>query len=188
MGAEIALAAANAGCPTTLLRGPGTVKPRPSELLTEARFESAAELEALLSAQWPSHDLLFMAAAVADFRPKPSLGIDGPAKIRRQSQGLRLDLEPVPDLVAGLARESRTDQRLIGFALEPEDDLDQSAARKLREKAITAIVANPLETLEAEEIRGYLLLEDGTRRSPTAGPMPKADFARWLVGEVLALG
>ena len=61
------------------------------------------------------------------------------------------------------------------------------ARAKLVRKGLHAIVANPLETMESEEIDGTLLLADGTSRRPDQGPLPKTDFARWLVESTLAV-
>ena len=179
MGVDIAHAAVRSGSSVTLLRGPATIAPDPSLGITDCRFESAAELEDLLSSHWPLHDILFMAAAVADFRPTFT-----PGKIRRES-GLDLQTEPVPDLLAALAASDPPSKVRIGFALEPLADIEASAARKLRLKNLTGIVANPLDTLNAQTIQGFLLLDDGTKISPSTAPIAKPLFAEWLVKQVL---
>ena len=179
MGVDIAHAAVRSGSSVTLLRGPATIAPDPSLGITDCRFESAAELEDLLSSHWPLHDILFMAAAVADFRPTFT-----PGKIRRES-ALDLQAEPVPDLLAALAAGDPPWKVRIGFALEPMEDLEASAERKLRLKNLTGIVANPLDTLNAQTIQGFLLLDDGTKISPSTAAIAKPLFAEWLVKQVL---
>ena len=185
MGLQCAKAFIAGGCPTTLLRGPGTATPEPSVGLSEERFQSAEELKTALIRLWPSHDILIMAAAVADFRPCTQP--DGPAKYRRGTSPMHLELEPVPDILAHLAPLDRPGQLRIGFALEPASELESNARRKLEEKQLAGIVANPIETLESDSIDGLLLLADGSRRSPGEGAIPKSQFARWLAKEVRKL-
>lgn len=184
LGLAIAEAAADRGCPTTLLLGPIEMPPSTTHpQLDLARFQTAADLERLLLEHASRSDLVVMAAAVADFRPRSVH--DG--KHRRTGGGLTLELEPVPDLLAGLASNRRPGQRIVGFALEEASDLEARAADKLRRKAIDAIVANPLETMDAREIQGLLLFADGRRETPPGHPaaISKKAFASWLVGRLL---
>ncbi len=126
-----------------------------------------------------------MAAAVADFRPlqRP----DTPRKIRRSDGVHSLDLEPVPDLLAGLAEIDHPAGTRIGFALEPEDGLLEAARAKLVRKDLHAIVANPLETMDSDRILGRLLLRDGGEIQPPPGPIAKRDFADWLLARLVEL-
>ena len=136
MGLEIALATAKAGCPTTLLRGPATRGPDSKvPNLSQERFESAEDLEVILRQQWAHHDVLIMAAAVADFRPTRNTA--SPRKIRRNNGPLALNLEPVPDILAKLATEDPPGRTRIGFALEPEETLIESANEKLHRKSLS---------------------------------------------------
>ena len=180
----IADAVAARGHRTTLLRGPATTNPAPGPHQTDLRFQTAAELEELLARHWPGHDVLVMAAAVADFRPIRRAGT--PRKIRRADGPPSIDLEPVPDLLAGLAAIDHPGTR-IGFALEPAGGLEAAAHRKLLAKGLHAIVANPLETMEADGIDGTLLMPDGTATRPGPQPVSKPAFAGWLADQVVDL-
>ncbi len=120
-----------------------------------------------------------MAAAVADYRPRAA---PGTTKIRRTESRLVLELEPVPDLLAACARRRRSGQILVGFALEPEDRLLDSARAKLVRKGVDAIVANPLETMESEEIRSIIVAHrDGEPTEIDMGTLAKAAFADRLL-------
>lgn len=200
MGVAIAATGAARGWATTLLLGPvdaaieeGIRKTWPAPPQVH-RFETTEELRTVLRRHWPAHDVLVMAAAVADHRPH----IDDPAKLatkhRRADGDLLLRLEPTPDLLAELAGSARDDQVTIGFALEPRDRLSASASEKLRRKRITAIVANPLETMDAPTIEGELMTADGRVMRPAetsdptrSTPLDKAAFARWLLDRIEAL-
>jgi len=69
MGLALAAAATSGGrgWPTTLLLGPVCAQPQESSLLRIARFRTAADLQGLMREHWPRHDVLLMAAAVADY-------------------------------------------------------------------------------------------------------------------------
>ena len=161
-----------------MLRGPATAEPAPDPLLTEQRFQTASELDAALHLAWPDHDILIMAAAVADHRPIRDP--EAPRKIRRSEAGFTIRTEPVPDLLKGLADVPHRGTR-IGFALEPAGELARNAREKLQRKRLDAIVANPLETMDAEVIDGMLIDADGREQSPGDGPVEKAAFAAWLI-------
>ena len=176
MGIALAEASSARGWTTTLLLGPSALRPADSSHLTVHRFRTTADLQQLLSQSWPRHDWLIMAAAVADYRPKPAPEV----KIRRTSTQMTLELEPTPDLLAALAAASRPDQRRIGFALEPADELIQRAGDKLARKSLDAIVANPIETMDSDRITAHLLFAGGRRAEP-AGSLLKADAAAWLL-------
>ena len=184
LGLCLADAAVAVGCRTTLLLGPGTLSPTEDSSLTVKRFQSCADLEGLLGEVWPDHDVLFMAAAVADYRPVRTC--EG-GKLRRTSGPRSIELEPTPDLLAGLAETSRDDQLRIGWALEPRDQLMASARAKLIRKGLDAIIANPLETLDSDRIEATLLRPDGTTLSPGEEPLSKADFATWLLDTSLEM-
>ena len=180
MGIALATAAADRGLPTTLLLGPVPETPHLPSGVTCLRFRTTDDLQALLAGSWPDHDLLLMAAAVADFRPAAPV----PGKLRRRSNRLVLDLEPTPDLLSGLTR-TRPDQRVVAFALEEPDGLLEAARRKLEAKGADAIVANPLETMDAETVTAVLLERDGGRYDAPPD-LPKTAFADWLLDRLLA--
>ncbi|MAH66965.1 MAG: hypothetical protein CMJ27_11370 [Phycisphaerae bacterium] len=184
LGVAIADALVARGHRTTLLRGPATADPAPGPHQTDLRFQTAAELEELLARHWPGHDILIMAAAVADFRPIRGAG--APRKIRRSDGPPAIELEPVPDLLVGLAAIDHPGTR-IGFALEPAEGLEAAARRKLAAKDLHGIVANPLETMEADGIDGTLLMPDGTATRPGPPTVSKPAFAGWLADQVVDL-
>jgi phosphopantothenoylcysteine decarboxylase/phosphopantothenate--cysteine ligase len=145
MGIAIAQAALDRGAAVTVILGNASVEP-PAQAHV-ARAETAAEMQAALRALTPPagplFDVLVMAAAVADFRPRTAAD----HKIAR-SEGLALDLEPTPDLLAETADRVRTGIRasglarpvLVGFAAETGSF--KRAAEKLKSKGVDFLVAN----------------------------------------------
>lgn len=188
LGSTLADIANRRGWRVTLLLGPNAVTPEQAgvEVL---RFQSTADLQNLLDTHLPECDVLVMAAAVADYRPAPD-EIDLTAKRRRDDAGLTLRLEPTPDLLARCSSRSRPDQLLVGFALEPEAEMEASARRKLQRKDIDLIVANPLETMDSSTIRALLLGNPDrghNTRVTTPGRITKADFGTWLLDHLTPL-
>lgn len=187
MGAALSRAAVQAGHKVTLLLGTVDQGQADAAKQSEAsvlRFETTADLQKLLHENFPACDLLIMAAAVADYRPAmPQEG-----KLPRQADGakmLKLELEPTPDLVAELAGQRRDDQRIVAFALEMPDNLLERAAAKARRKGVDAIVANPLQTMNADQICAVWIPVQGQVQEP--GAMSKGDFARWLINKAQEL-
>ena len=177
MGLAIAAAAANAGWTTTLLLGPGPEPP--TGPINTIRFETTNELSTLLSTHWPDHDVLIMAAAVADERP-----VGGPLP-GKQARGTTrtLALEPTPDLLESLAPLTRADQYRVGFALESREHMLERAREKLSRKMLNAIVANPLETMEADTVDARLILNTGQEIAAPEGTGKEA-FATWLLKQI----
>ena len=102
------------------------------------------------------------------------------AKFRRGNQPLHLDLEPTPDLLAGIASNRRAGQYMVGFALEPRADVEWSSRAKLERKKVDMVVGNPLETMDSPTIEATIFLQDGSTRSPGRA-LPKSEFAAWLL-------
>jgi phosphopantothenoylcysteine decarboxylase / phosphopantothenate---cysteine ligase len=99
--------------------------------------ETAAEMEAALIERSDGADVIVMAAAVADFRPKAVAD----TKISKSDGVPDIVLEPTSDILAALGRRRRPGQLLVGFAAETRD-VAARAAGKLAEKGIDIIVAN----------------------------------------------
>lgn len=186
LGIALAEGAAAIGWAVTLLLGP-TPRTVQSTGVRVRRFQTTADLEALLRDELLGCDILVMAAAVADYRPRPAeRGTPiTQTKLRREMRTLALELEPTPDLLAGCAARRRPGQLLVGFALEPRDRLMDSARGKLVRKGLDMIVANPLETMDGETIEATVIARDG-REWSTPGAIDKSAFAMWLLERLTA--
>jgi phosphopantothenoylcysteine decarboxylase/phosphopantothenate--cysteine ligase len=104
--------------------------------VTRIDVETADELQREVDAR-ASADVIVMAAAVADFRPK--LAVEG--KLKKGDGVPEIILEPTPDILAALGARKRPGQVLVGFAAET-DDLIANASGKLAAKRLDLIVAN----------------------------------------------
>jgi phosphopantothenoylcysteine decarboxylase/phosphopantothenate--cysteine ligase len=97
---------------------------------------AVAEMRQAVLDELDAATMLFMAAAVADYRPaKPAA-----QKVKKRAGGLVLELERTADVLGEIA-ERKGDQLVIGFAAETEDVVE-NAGRKLRDKRLDMIVAN----------------------------------------------
>ncbi|MGD1277463.1 MAG: phosphopantothenoylcysteine decarboxylase [Tepidisphaeraceae bacterium] len=177
MGAALAQAAQRAGHGVTLILGPVTVA-MPADI-PRIDVETADQMLQAVLREFPQHDLLIMAAAVSDYRPK-SVAAE---KLGRHG-GLVLELEATPDIVAAAGKLKRPDQRTVGFSLEAAGDLDR-ARRKLTQKNLDLIVYNPASTIGSEMIQATLLWPGG--RSENVTSRPKAELADILIQRCIQL-
>jgi phosphopantothenoylcysteine decarboxylase / phosphopantothenate---cysteine ligase len=159
-GHALAEAAARRGASVALV----TTTDRPvAQGIEVARVESAAELETAMLERAADADVVIMAAAVADFRPK------SPARAKlSKSEGVPdLVLEPTPDILAELGRRRRPGQVLVGFAAETHDVTDRARA-KLTAKGVDLVVANDVSAPRAgfdHDTNAVVILgADGSRR------------------------
>jgi phosphopantothenoylcysteine decarboxylase / phosphopantothenate---cysteine ligase len=139
MGLALAEEAKRRGAEVTLIRA-NLAAPSPAGVKA-VEVGTAAELEAAAREEFPQADVLLMAAAVADFRPRAPEA----AKIAKAGrEGLELDLEPTTDVLGALTAERRPGQTVVGFAAEHgEGGLDRGRA-KLARKRLDAVVVNDI--------------------------------------------
>jgi len=188
LGSSLADRAVELGWEVRILLGPNAVLPI-EDGVDVVRFSSAKNLEDTLGQHLAWCDCLVMAAAVADYRPK-ACEVDCSGKRRRTGADLSISLESTPDLLAGCSKNSRSNQLLVGFALEPAEEIEASALRKLAKKNVDLIVANPLETMDADTIHARLIGNQGRGMNfdqTTDGSISKDAFASWLLGHLDAL-
>ena len=159
-GAEVTLLAAN----VALADPPGVAR---HDLVTAAELQEACERE------FPACDVLLMAAAVADFRPRERR--DG--KIKKAGRAsLELELSPTADVLAGLASSRREGQTLVGFAAEHGERAVELARGKLEQKGLDALVVNDISRrdigfeVDANEVT---ILTDHRSAGAGAGAQPE---------------
>jgi phosphopantothenoylcysteine decarboxylase/phosphopantothenate--cysteine ligase len=171
MGYAVAEAAARRGAEVVLVT---TVdRPAPPGVSDVVRVETAAEMADAVLGRYAGVDVVVMAAAVADFRPKAS----APEKIKKAGGPPEIVLEPTTDILAELGRKKSL-QYLVGFAAETERLVEQAAA-KMAAKQVDLMVANdvtaPGSGFEVDTNRAVLIAPDGTARE--LPQMPKIQLA-----------
>ncbi len=173
MGYAVAEAIRDLGGDVTLISGP-TVLPAPVGMelvsVTSTRQMRDALFDVIAAA-----DAVVGAAAVADYRP----AAPSQQKIKKERGTPTLELVPNPDILANVKdwKEERDVQRprVIGFAAETEN-LVQNAQRKLEQKGMDLIVANPVPaTFGADQIQATLIRAG--QPAEELPPLTKLDLA-----------
>jgi len=157
-GHALAAEAAARGASVTLV----TTADRPVAAGVEVvAVQTAAEMQRAVMERAQHADVVLMAAAVADFRPRRAT----PHKLSKTDGVPDLVLEPTPDILAGLARNRPDGQLLVGFAAET-GDLVARASAKLTAKGLDLVVANDVSSPDAgfdhDTNRAVLVESDGS--------------------------
>jgi phosphopantothenoylcysteine decarboxylase / phosphopantothenate---cysteine ligase len=172
MGYAIAEAAVQRGADVVLVT---TVdREEPAGISDIVRVESAAEMAEAVLGRFGEVDVVVMAAAVADFRPKATAA----EKIKKAAGPPEIVLEPTTDILAELGRK-KSAQYLVGFAAETERLVEQAAA-KMAAKRVDLMVANdvtaPGSGFEVDTNRAVLIAPDGSvRELPQMSKIELAD-------------
>jgi phosphopantothenoylcysteine decarboxylase / phosphopantothenate---cysteine ligase len=181
MGAAIVAEAVARGAEVTAVAAATTVDPPAGARLV--RVETAQQLYDAVLAVADAQDVLVMAAAVADFRPK---GV-AEGKLKKDQGVPEVVLEATPDTLAELGRRRRADQVLVGFAAETGDHL-AGARRKLEAKHLDLVVLNHVEgahsAFGADDADAYLVDAGSVEELPRTS---KAAIAAHLLDRVEAL-
>jgi phosphopantothenoylcysteine decarboxylase/phosphopantothenate--cysteine ligase len=180
-GYAVAEVAARRGAAVTLVTTIGRPAPPGVEVVP---VQTAAEMQDAVLSRAAEHDVIVMAAAVADFRPKAP-----PKRKLKKHEGIpEIVLEPTHDFLVDLGRAKQPGQVLVGFAAETDDLLD-NAHEKLVTKHLDLIVANDISQpdagFEVDTNRAYLLDADGgTQETPLQS---KTELAGVILERVLTL-
>ena len=207
-GYALAQAALDAGADVTLISAPSSLTPPVGAHLVP--IQTARELRDAVLEEVVAADVLIMAAAVADFRPRHPAA----DKIKSRDGVPQIELEATEDIlkaVAALRHSPELSSRLaqpsgkhssphlnapvgqgprlvVGFAAESRDLL-KNAAEKLKSKKLNLIVANDITAHDAgfavDTNRVTLIHENGDR-----DPLPlmsKAEVADAIIERIAAL-
>jgi phosphopantothenoylcysteine decarboxylase/phosphopantothenate--cysteine ligase len=181
MGAAIVAEALRRGAEVTAVAAATIVDPPAGARLV--RVETAQQLYDAVLAEADAQDVLIMAAAVADFRPKRV----AEGKLKKDQGVPEVVLEPTPDTLAELGRRRRPGQVLVGFAAETGDHL-AGARGKLEAKRLDLVVLNHVEgarsAFGADDADAYLVDADHVEELPRSS---KAAIAARLLDRVEAL-
>ncbi|MBP3895901.1 MAG: bifunctional phosphopantothenoylcysteine decarboxylase/phosphopantothenate--cysteine ligase CoaBC [Mogibacterium sp.] len=139
MGYEIAHAAAMRGADVTLVSGPTSLDVPLG--VTRVDVTSSADMYDAVVQRAKKTDMLFKAAAVADYTPAD------PAdhKLKKSDDDLSIALTRTKDILAEVGANKKAGQIICGFAMETEDLL-KNARAKLEKKNLDIICANSLRT------------------------------------------
>ncbi len=139
MGFSIARAAARRGADVTLVTG--QVGLRTPLHVMRVDVTSAEEMRGAVMAQAEGSDVIVMAAAVADYRPK----VVAEQKMKKGEGETAIELVRTTDILATIGERKKRGQFLCGFAMESEN-MEENARAKLEKKHLDMIVANNIRT------------------------------------------
>ena len=179
MGYAIARMAMLRGAQVTLVTGPTAITPPP--FVDVVPVVSAQDMFEAVAAHSPNADMIFKAAAVADYTP---IGYSDD-KVKKKDGDLSIPLKRTTDILQYLGQHRRPGQVICGFSTETRDMLENSRA-KLEKKNVDMICANNLKVAGA----GFgtdtnvitLITRDGIEELPL---LSKEDAASRLLSSVL---
>ena len=176
MGIALAEECARRGATVDFVCGPIQTYPKAAGI-NIVKVESAHEMWDCASTRFPEADAAFLCAAVADFTPADTAD----HKIKREGEDLVLRLKPTEDIAKGLGAMKQAHQRLVGFALETDNEMSNAKA-KLEKKNLDFIVLNSLRDAGAGFRHDTNKITIVSREGETAYPLkPKTEVAADII-------
>jgi phosphopantothenoylcysteine decarboxylase/phosphopantothenate--cysteine ligase len=137
MGYAIANEAALQGAEVILISGPADdLAIHPGVTLVQTK--TADDMHTACLRHFEDCNILVMAAAVADYKPKHM----AEGKIKKEEEITSVELVKTVDILESLGKK-KTNQVLVGFALETDNELS-NAKEKIKKKNLDAIILNSL--------------------------------------------
>ena len=166
MGFALAEECARRGAEVTLIAGPVNISLHSQQSsespIKRIDVESCEEMYQAATQHFPNMDAAILCAAVADFRPETT----ATQKIKREGDDLIIRLKPTHDIAAALGQMKRSNQLLVGFALETNNE-EANAQKKLQKKNLDFIVLNSLQNrgtcFQSDENQISIIAQDGRR-------------------------
>ena len=168
MGYSLASASKKLGYDVTLISGPVDIDPPNNVNLV--KVETAKEMHKACLKHFKSANVIIMTAAISDFRPISK----SKTKIKRSNKPKSIKLVPSVDVLKDLSKKLKSDQILVGFALET-DSLIDNARKKLKDKKCDWIVANKSNVIGSDSNKVWLISKEG--RKISIPRMKKEDLA-----------
>ncbi len=144
---------------------------------------SAQEMHDAVLERSHAADIVIMAAAVADFRPKQ----EAVGKLQRSQGPPELILEPTPDILAAVVGRRRPGQTVVGFAAE-WGDAAAGARAKLEAKGVDLVVGNDVSApgVGFDHDTNTVVIVSSTGIELNVGPADKRAVARAVLDAVVA--
>ena len=137
MGFEIAKKASDLGAEVFLISGPSHQKIS-TRSINLINVVSSKDMHKQVFKHYAKADIVIMAAAVSDFKPKEFSN----KKIKKDNNQSKIELEKTKDILLELG-SLKKNQFLVGFALENENEIENSL-KKLKNKNLDLIILNSL--------------------------------------------
>ena len=163
MGFALAEECRKRGAEVTLVAGPVALQCHPD--IHRIDVESCEEMFNAATEAFANEDAAILCAAVADFKPAQVNDV----KIKREGDGLHIDLVPTQDIAATLGKMKTERQRIVAFALETNNE-EKNAEEKRRKKNADFIVLNstriPGTTFRSDDNQIAIISAEGRTNYP----------------------
>ncbi len=178
MGVEIARELKRNGAYVIQIVGKTSFEPYRRDRVIEV--VSTEEMKSEVEKEVKNADVLIMAAAVSDFKPKKVKS----GKIKREeNEEITIELEKTHDILKSIAH-LKGNRLFVGFALS--SDIEKDAPLKLKEKGLELIVANTQNAMESDFSTGFILNKSG--KKVEFNNLSKRELSELIVKEILDLG
>lgn len=179
MGFAIAEECAERGAEVILIAGPVALKTS-NRNIHRTDVESCEQMYRAAIGAFKDCDAAILCAAVADFMPAEV----AERKIKREKEDLVIRLQPTHDIAAQLGKMKKANQKLVGFALETNDE-ENNAKGKLERKNLDFIVLNSLRNegtcFRSDENMITILSKNSRKKFPKKS---KAEVAKDIADEL----
>ena len=181
MGFALAEECARRGADVILVAGPVALHTNHKNI-RRIDVESCEQMYNAATTEFKGCDAAILCAAVADFRPATV----AENKIKRGKDNLTISLSPTHDIAAEIGKMKTSGQRLVGFALETNDEAEH-AKQKLSRKNLDFIVLNSLRNtgtcFQSDENQICIISANGIKEFPRKHKTHvAADIVSELVG------
>ena len=180
MGISVAEELCMRGAKVNLVLGPSEIEVEKSINVT--RVTSADEMYDACMKNFKSYDIIVMAAAVADYKPR----VKSDKKIKKNTSEFSLELIKTKDILSKTGELKTDNQTLVGFALETNNEKEY-ALKKLSKKNADLIVLNSLNDKGAgfRSDTNKITIFDKKRKEYKFPAKSKKEVARDIVNAII---
>lgn len=180
MGRALVEEAANRGAKVVFIHGNMKIDV-PESAAKVTKVVTTAEMYDAVTEQAKEADVIIMAAAPADYRPKEKY------ENKIKSDSLTIQFVKNPDIAAAVGKE-KGGRKLVIFSAETEN-LTENAVKKLIKKNADMVVANDVSLegagFETDTNIASIIDKDGNRTECSL--MPKSELANIILDKILEL-
>jgi phosphopantothenoylcysteine decarboxylase/phosphopantothenate--cysteine ligase len=184
MGVALAIEAANQGAKVDLVLGPVNLDCKHANI-TVHKIETAEQMYRQADVIFDTTDISIFTAAVADYTPE----VVAKNKIKKSDMSLGIALIKTIDILAIMGGKKRTDQLIVGFALETENEI-ANAQKKLNRKNLDLIVLNSLNNKGAgfQYNTNKITIIDKENNITNYELKDKSEVAKDIINKIIEIG
>jgi len=182
MGAALTEESLSRGAKVTVIAGAhNTHMPEDAFIINT---KTAQKMAAAVKKEVIKHDVLIMAAAVADYRPVNR----EKSKIKKIKTGrISIELEPTEDILGSLSKIKQKSV-IVGFSVETDNIINNSRKKLIDKNLDLIILNNPLEKGAGFDVDTNIVTLIEKNKKPLKLPiLPKSEVARHILDRIVKL-